>query len=79
LSFHTIASCTYEDDDIRIIDVKSITDVVAMVPHCPRLPSGVEEPRYFMVEKPGLDVATFGILGDPIEVEDGEEDNHDDG
>jgi hypothetical protein len=73
LSLHTVASCTYEKDDIHVINVKSITGVIAMVPHCPCLPSGVQEDRYFMVEKPGLDVATFGILDDPTEVEDVED------
>ncbi|KAG0691611.1 hypothetical protein DFH29DRAFT_770213, partial [Suillus ampliporus] len=34
LSSHVVASCTnHGDDEIRVIDAKSITDVVAMVPH----------------------------------------------
>ncbi|KAG1893060.1 uncharacterized protein F5891DRAFT_963509 [Suillus fuscotomentosus] len=78
LSSHTVASCTYEQDDIRVINMKTITEVIVMVPHCPRLPSGVQENRYFMAEKPGLDIATFGIPGDPRDVEDEEDDNHND-
>jgi hypothetical protein len=80
LSSHVVASCTYYgDDDIRVIDIKSITDVVAMVPHRPRLPSGVVEDRFFMVEKPGLDVASFGILpaDDAVEGEGGDNDSDD--
>jgi hypothetical protein len=77
LSFHTVASCTHGDDDVvEIIDVKSITGVIAMIPHRLRLPSGVEEDRYFMTEKPGLDIVTFGISNDPGE--DGEEDDGND-
>lgn len=77
LSSHVVASCAYYgDDDICVIDIKSITDVVAMVPHHPRLPSGVVEDRFFMVEKPGLDVASFGILpvDDAVEGEGGDND-----
>ncbi|KAG1864466.1 hypothetical protein C8R48DRAFT_601816 [Suillus tomentosus] len=76
LSSHVVASCAYYgDDDIRVIDIKSITDVVAMVPHRPRLPSGAVEDRFFMVEKPGLDVASFGILPVDDAVEGEESDN----
>lgn len=80
LSSHVVASCTnHGDNDIRVIDAKSITDVVAMVPHRPRLPSGVIEDRFFMVEKPGLDVASFGILpaDDAVEGEDSDNDSDD--
>lgn len=42
LSSGMVASCIYhEDDEICIVDVKSITDVVVMVLHCPRLPPGI--------------------------------------
>ncbi|KAG1797247.1 hypothetical protein EV424DRAFT_1592168, partial [Suillus variegatus] len=61
LSHHTVSSCRLLVEDVRIIDVKSITDVVGMVPHRPTLPSGTTEDRYFLVEKPGLDIATFGL------------------
>ncbi|KAG1803113.1 uncharacterized protein BJ212DRAFT_1201251, partial [Suillus subaureus] len=59
LSFHAVSSCKPIEDDIRIIDVKSITDVIGMVPHRPNLPSGVTEDRFLLVEKPGLDIVTF--------------------
>jgi hypothetical protein len=56
-SFFTLWSCTYHGDEtLSIIDIKSITAVVAMVP----LPSPASVERYFVVEKPGLDVAHMG-------------------
>jgi hypothetical protein len=41
-----------------VIAVESIKAVVAMVPHQPFPGEAVE--RYFVVEKPGLDVASLG-------------------
>jgi hypothetical protein len=43
------------DRALKVIDVKTITAVVSMVP----LPSGPEG-AFFLVEKPGLDVAHMG-------------------
>lgn len=60
LSSHTVASCTHLDT-ISIVDVKQIISVIAMVPHRPMLPSVVTEDRFFMVEKPGLDVSNLGV------------------
>jgi hypothetical protein len=58
-SFHTLLSCTHAGDaSLQVIDVKSILSVVAMVPHLP-FPGDTSE-RYFVVEKPGLDVASLG-------------------
>ncbi|KIJ13970.1 hypothetical protein PAXINDRAFT_80092 [Paxillus involutus ATCC 200175] len=56
LSWHTILSCIPQND-IQIVDVKSILSVVAMVPHQVHTLGDME--RYFVVEKPGLDVATI--------------------
>lgn len=61
LSCHTVSSCQHEEDDIRVIDSKSILAVAGMVPHKSTLPSGVIEDHYFMVEKPGFNIATFGV------------------
>lgn len=61
LFYHTVSSCRHEEDNICVIDIKSILGVVGMVPHKPTLLSGVTEDRYFMVEKLGLDIATFGV------------------
>lgn len=53
-SHYTLWSCSYQGDTaLRVIDVQTIVSVVAMVP----LP-GSE--RYFVVEKPGLDIAHMG-------------------
>lgn len=57
LSYNTLLSCIPENG-LKVIDVKSIRSVVAMIPHLP-FPGNMEE-RYFVVEKPGLDVACLG-------------------
>lgn len=58
-SHHTLLSCVYEGDaHLQVIDIKSIMSVVAMVPHHP-FPEDLLD-RYFVVEKPGLDVACLG-------------------
>lgn len=54
ISRGTLWSCT--QGAVKVVDVKSITTVVAMVPHEP-FPG---EKRFFLVEKPGLDVTTMG-------------------
>jgi hypothetical protein len=55
LSYCTLWSCTHGgDNSLVVIDVKSIEAVVAMVPHQPFRDS---PGRYFLVEKPGLDIA----------------------
>jgi hypothetical protein len=51
----TLSSCTRQEA-VEIIDVKSISAVVAMVPHRPF----VGEEHFFLVEKPGLDTTAIG-------------------
>ena len=51
----TLWSCTHHRA-IKVVDIKSISAVVAMVPHEP-FPG---EKRFFLVEKPGLDTTTIG-------------------
>lgn len=53
---------------MRVIDVKTIRSVIAMVPHKPFHED--TQQRYFIVEKPGLDVA---YLGGNVEVVPDEE------
>ncbi|KAG1758726.1 hypothetical protein EDD22DRAFT_783533, partial [Suillus occidentalis] len=77
LSHHTVSSCTHLTEDVCVIDAKSITDVVGMVPHKPTLPSGSTENRYFLVEKPGLDIATFGLAYEGLRVNGGAAEDHD--
>jgi len=52
---------------MKVIDVKTIRAVIAMVPHKP-FPEDTRQ-RYFVVEKPGLDVA---YLGGNIEADEAE-------
>lgn len=64
-SYHTLLSCTNAGDAcLQVIDVKSILSVVAMVPHLP-FPGDTSE-RYFVVEKPGLDVASLGGVAEDV-------------
>lgn len=54
----TLWSCSHAGDvSLAVVDVKTISAVVAMVPHIPFPGHGT---RYFMVEKPGLDVTSLG-------------------
>ena len=57
----TLFSCTRQGT-VKVIDVKSISAVVAMVPHQP-FPG---EEHFFLVEKPGLDTTTIGGKDDEI-------------
>jgi hypothetical protein len=70
LSSNTLYSCEHNgDDSLRFIDVKTIQAVVAMVPHTPAI--GHQEPsdRFFLVEKPGFDVAIMAGFEDELEGE----------
>jgi hypothetical protein len=59
-SHGTFISCKYLGDySVQVIDVSRIQSVVAMIPH--KLEKHrVEEEHYFLVERPGLDVAHLG-------------------
>ena len=60
-SYHTIWSCERQvENALQVIDVKTIQSVVAMIPHQPRIPGERRKDRFFVVEKPGLDVADLG-------------------
>ena len=48
------------ENALQVIDVKTIQSVVAMIPHQPRIPGERRKDRFFVVEKPGLDVADLG-------------------
>lgn len=64
-SRHTLISCTsLGDAGLKVIPVHSIIAVVAMVPHSPFGEEG--DQRYFVVEKPGLDVADLGGVVEEI-------------
>ncbi|KAH7905503.1 hypothetical protein BJ138DRAFT_1017616, partial [Hygrophoropsis aurantiaca] len=54
-SYNTVWICRYQGNaSLTVVDVKNITSVVAMVP------AGDRENEYFVVEKPGLEVAYMG-------------------
>jgi hypothetical protein len=57
LSYNMLLSCTHDSEmDLKVIEVQYIRAVVAMVPHQP-FPGDL---RFFVVEKPGLDIASLG-------------------
>ena len=61
LSFNTLWSCTYQgNDSLKVIDANSIAAVIAMVPHQPFPEDSGPVERFFVVEKPGLDVSSLG-------------------
>ena len=58
-SFDTVYSCVYMGQtDLRVIDVKTIISVVAMVPMTPR--DGDQSSQFFLLEKPGLEITRLG-------------------
>jgi hypothetical protein len=74
LSVNTLWSCVYQGDGaLRFIDVKNIQAVVAMVPHRPEIQGLPPSERFFLVEKPGLDVAIVTDVG-----QDGQGDEEED-
>lgn len=55
-SYNTLWACRYQGDEgLKAVDVKSITAVISMPP----LPGGPDG-TFFVLEKPGLDVAHMG-------------------
>ena len=72
LSVNTLWSCKYlGDSTLKFINIKCIRAVMAMVPHVPAIG---EQPAYewfFLVEKPGFDVAVIsGVEKDASGVEE---------
>jgi hypothetical protein len=67
LSSNTLYSCKHKGDSaLLFIDAKTIQAVVAMVPHTPAI--GHQEPseQFFLVEKPGFDVAVMAGFEDEL-------------
>lgn len=73
-SSQTIASCMLLPE-LMVIPVKQILSLIAMVPH--EL-VGVEEARFFMVEKPGLDISNLGMPYEGFEDGDNDDNSNDD-
>jgi hypothetical protein len=60
LSFQALWSCQYQGDlALQFIYVKTIQAIVSMVPHTPEIQGRPAEGRFFLVEKPGLNVAVI--------------------
>jgi hypothetical protein len=78
-SMNTLWSCENQGDAaLKFIEAKTIQSVVAMIPHNPAIPGLQTEgsKRFFLVEKPGLDVAIMaGIEEEFIGDEEGTEDH----
>jgi hypothetical protein len=65
ISYNTLRSCTYlGQSGLMVVDVKQISSVIAMVPHKPFDGDFVQ--RYFVVEKPGLEVACLGGVEEQV-------------
>lgn len=63
----TLWSCT-RVESVKVIDVKHISAVVAMVPHQP-FPGEEGGGRFFLVEKPGLDITTIGGIEQAMDLD----------
>jgi hypothetical protein len=60
-SHNTLWSCEHQGDlALQFIDAKIIQSVVAMIPHMPAIEVQQLGEHFFLVEKPGLDVAVIG-------------------
>ncbi len=71
LSVNTLWSCEYLGDSaLKFIDIKCIHAVVVMVLHAPAIGEQPVCKQFFLIEKPGFDVAVIsGIEEDASEVE----------
>ena len=71
LSVNTLWSCEYQGDvALRFINVKTIQSVVAMVPHTPVIEGQDPGERFFLVEKPGFDVAIIAGIQENLQVDE---------
>ena len=67
-SANTVYSCAYVgQSDLRVIHVKAIASVVAMVPMTPR--DGDRSSRFFFLEKPRLEITHLGDVDTGVPVE----------
>lgn len=70
---NTLWSCKYLGDNaLKFIDVKAIESVVAMIPHRPSIEGQPLEDRFFLVEKPGFDVAIMSGVEEDLPGDDNE-------
>ena len=67
VSHNTLWSCEYQGNaSLKFINVKSIQSVVAMIPHKPVIEGQEAGERFFLVEKPGFDVAVIGGMDEEM-------------
>lgn len=67
ISVNMLWSCEYLGDTaLAFINVKTIQSVVSMIPHTPNIQGSVSGERFFLVEKPGLDVALVAGIEEDI-------------
>jgi len=72
ISANTLWSCKYQNDGaLKFINVKTIQSIVAMIPHRPEILGLPLSERFFLVEKPGLDVAIMAGIKDDIPKDEG--------
>lgn len=65
VSVNTLWSCEYLGDTaLEFVNVKTVKSVVSMIPHSPTIQGAVSSERFFLVEKPGLDVALVAGIED---------------
>jgi len=74
LSSHMLMSSTFSDE-LVVVRIKSIKSVVGIIPHRLKRPSSIIEDRFFVMEKPGLDISQVGI---PYSVYQDEDDQGED-
>ncbi|KAN0087914.1 hypothetical protein V8E55_006535 [Tylopilus felleus] len=61
-SHGALVSCTkLGEDSLCIIEISTIQSVVAIIPHSP---PGIDEDRYFLLEKTGMQIVHFGEEND---------------
>jgi len=66
VSSNTLCSCEYQGDDaLEFVDVKTIQAVVSMVPHTPAIGPQATQ-CYFLVEKPGFNVALMAGIEEKL-------------
>ena len=67
VSHGTLWSCEYRGDlALKFVDVMNIKSVVAMIPHTPAIGGQEARERFFLVEKPGFDVALISGIEEDI-------------
>ena len=75
LLHNTLWSCKYVGDlALRFIDIRTIKSVVAMIPHSPAIGGQEARERFFMVEKPGFNVALIAGTEEGIIQSNGDRD-----